>query len=170
MRMRIGRGATAKNARTTSSAKGKVLMETTQERERTSSADAPGSQRDFSTIASETKSAARETAGHLAEQTRDFAEEQKMAGADNMARLGSAVHGAAEQLARELPQAAGFVHSAADTLQSASSTLRERSIEEMVTSFRNFAQRQPAAAFAGSVLAGFALARFLKSSSPRERG
>lgn len=142
-------------------------MDTTQERERRDAAG-QGSQ-SFSATADEMKSTARDAAGHLADETRGFAEEQKAAGADNMARLGSAVHGAAEQIARELPQAAGFIHSAADTLQSASSTLRERSIEDMVEGFRDFARRQPAAAFAGSVLAGFALARFLKSSSPRQR-
>ena len=141
-------------------------MDTTQER-----AQDTGEQtrRDFARMADEVKSSAREAAGHLAEETRDFAEEQTLTAADNMARLSSAVHGAAEQIGRELPQAAGFIHSAADTLQSASSTLRERSIEELVEGFRDFARRQPAAAFAGSVLAGFALARFLKSTSPRAR-
>jgi len=139
-------------------------MDTTQER---ASEAGEQTQRDFSQMADEMKSTVRETAGHLAEETRDFAETQKVAGADNMARLSSAVHGAAEQIARELPQAAGFIHSAADTLDSASSGLRERSIEDLVEGFRDFARRQPAAAFAGSVLAGFALARFLKSSSPR---
>jgi hypothetical protein len=38
----------------------------------------------------------------------------------------------------------------------------------MAAGFSNFARRQPAAALAGSLLAGFALARFLKSSSPRQ--
>ena len=169
MRVRSVRRAKAKNRQDAVLGGEEILMETTQERERTSSADAQGAQQDFSDIARDMKSAARETAGHVAEETRDFAEGQKTAGADNMARLSSAVHGAAEQIARELPQAAGFVHSAADTLQNASSTLRERSMEDMVASFRDFARRQPAAAFAGSVLAGFALARFMKSSNPRER-
>ena len=126
-------------------------MDTTRQRDRASAAAGEGAQ-DFSAKADETS---------------EFAEQQKEAGADNMARLGRAVHGAADQLGRELPQAAGFIHSAADTLQGAASSMRERSIEEMVAGFRDFARRQPAAAFAGSVLAGFALARFLKSSSPR---
>jgi hypothetical protein len=142
-------------------------METTQERERTSDQARKGGE-DFSAAADDMKSTAREAAGHVMEETRDFAEEQKAAGADNVARLGRAVHGAADQLAHELPQAAGFIHSAAETLQEASANLRERSIEDMAAGFRDFARRQPAAAFAGSVLAGFALARFLKSSSPRQ--
>jgi hypothetical protein len=120
-------------------------------------------------MAGDMRSAAREAAGHVADETREFAEERKAVGADNMARLGEAVHGAADQLGRELPQAAGFIHSAADTLQGAASSIRERPVEDLVAGFRDFARRQPVAAFAGSVLAGFALARFLKSSGSNER-
>lgn len=145
-------------------------METTQGREHATESAEHGAPRDFSGVAHDMKTTAREAAGHVMEEARDFAEAQRAAGADNVARLGRAVHGAAEQLGKDLPQAAGFIHSAADTLQSASSTLRERSIEEMVAGFSSFARRQPAAAFAGSVLAGFALARFLKSSNPRQQG
>jgi hypothetical protein len=124
---------------------------------------------DESAITDEMKLAARDTAGKLTEEARDFAEQQRTVGADNVERLGKAVHEAAEHIGRELPQAAGFIHSAADTLQSASSSLRERSVEDMAAAFGDFARRQPAVAFAGSVLAGFALARFLKSSSPSEQ-
>lgn len=143
-------------------------MDTIEERER-ASATAGESPQDLSAMAGDMTSAARAAAGHVVDETREFAEEQKTAGADNMARLGHAVHGAADQLGKEMPQAAGFIHSAADTLQSAASSMRERPIEDLVAGFRDFARRQPAAAFAGSVLAGFALARFLKSSGPSER-
>jgi hypothetical protein len=149
-------------------------MDTTEERERASDkgrerTSAGESPQDFSAMAGDMTSAARAAAGHVVEETREFAEAQKEAGADNVARLGEAVHGAADQLGRELPQAAGFIHSAADTLQSAASSIRERPIEDLVAGFRDFARRQPAAALAGSVLAGFMLARFLKSASRSER-
>jgi hypothetical protein len=143
-------------------------MDTIEERERTS-ATAGESPKDFSAMAGDMTSTAREAVGHVVDETRAFAEQQKAAGADNMARLGQAVHGAADQLGHALPQAADFIHSAADTLQSAAASLRERPIEDLVGGFRDFARRQPVAALAGSVLAGFALARFLKSSSPSER-
>ena len=97
----------------------------------------------------------------------EAADEAKAKGIDHVAGVGRAVHGAADELGRELPQAAGYIHSVADRLESASSALRERSVEDLASSFNNFARRQPAAAFAGSVLAGFALSRFLKSSAPR---
>src|SRR5437763_6796479 len=97
----------------------------------------------------------------------EAADEAKAEGVNQIGGISRAVHGAAEELRRELSQAAGYVHSLADRLESASSTLRERSVEDLMSDFNGFARRQPAAAFAGSVLAGFALSRFLKSSAPR---
>jgi hypothetical protein len=93
---------------------------------------------------------------------RDIAEEQKSA--ERIEAVGRAVHGAADQLGQEIPQAAPYIHSAAETLEGAASWLQGRSVDEFVTGLNRFARQQPAAAFAGSVLAGFALARFLKSS------
>jgi predicted Zn-dependent protease len=103
----------------------------------------------------------------MASGVKEAADEAKAKGLDHVAGVGRAVHGAADELGRELPQAAGYIHSVADRLESASSALRERSVEDLASSFNNFARRQPAAAFAGSVLAGFALSRFLKSSALR---
>jgi predicted Zn-dependent protease len=103
----------------------------------------------------------------MASGVKEAADEAKAKGLDHVAGVGRAVHGAADELGRELPQAAGYIHSVADRLESASSALRERSVEDLASSFNDFARRQPAAAFAGSVLAGFALSRFLKSSAPR---
>jgi hypothetical protein len=97
----------------------------------------------------------------------EAADEAKAKGVDQMAGVSRAVHGAADELGRELPQAAGYIHSVADRLDSATSELREHSVEDLVSTFNNFARRQPATAFAGSVLAGFALSRFLKSSAAR---
>ena len=107
----------------------------------------------------------RGMAGGVKDRAVDAAEDAKTKGVDQMAGVAGAVHGAADELSRELPQAAGYIHSVADRLESASSALRERSLEDLMSSLNHFARRQPAAAFAGSVLAGFALSRFLKSSA-----
>jgi hypothetical protein len=104
------------------------------------------------------------TAESIKDTVRDVAEEQKTAGAERIEAVGRAVHGAADQLGKEIPQAAPYIHSAAETLEGAASWLQGRSVDEFVTGLNRFAREQPAAAFAGSVLAGFALARFLKSS------
>jgi hypothetical protein len=94
----------------------------------------------------------------------DFAEAGKAQGAERIDRLGRAVHGAADELGREIPQAADYVHSAADGLESAAAQLRSRSVEDLIGAFNRFARQQPLAAFAGAVLAGFVVSRFIKSS------
>ncbi|HEU4659397.1 MAG TPA: hypothetical protein VFS63_01915 [Pseudolabrys sp.] len=115
------------------------------------------------------QNAAHEAAGAIKEKARATAEDVKAAGADQIAGVTRAVHGAADQLGQELPKAAGFIHAAAEKLEGASAGLRDKSVEEIVDSFGNFARRQPAVAFASAVLAGFALSRFLKSSAPDVR-
>lgn len=95
---------------------------------------------------------------------REVAEEQKSASAERIDAVGRAVHGAADELGREIPQAASYVHSAADRLQIASRRLNERGVDDLLSRLDRFARKQPAIAFAGSVVAGLALSRFLKSS------
>ena len=52
----------------------------------------------------------------------------------------------------------------ADKIEEASSALKERSLDDLMGTFGQFARSQPAAFFATAALAGFALSRFLKSS------
>jgi hypothetical protein len=116
-------------------------------------------------LAADMQHMASEAAGAVKDRTRKIADEVKDKGAEQMTGVSRAVHEAADRLGQELPQAAGYIHSAADRLESATAALRDRNIEDLISSFGSFARRQPAAAFAGSVLAGFALTRFLKSSA-----
>jgi hypothetical protein len=53
-----------------------------------------------------------------------------------------------------------------DGLDSVATVLRDQDPRSIVRAVEGFARRQPALFVAGSVAAGFALARFLKSSSP----
>lgn len=118
--------------------------------------------------ASRTAEKARNLFGDVSDavknQARGVAEEQKTVGAERIGSLGKAMHNAADELGREVPGAAGYIHSAADRLETASSALRERDVDELVNGVSAFMRRQPATTFAGAVLAGFALSRFLKSS------
>lgn len=70
-------------------------------------------------------------------------------------------------VARYLEQAASSIEQIADTLQ-------RQDVRDLVRHTEDFARRQPGLFIGGTVLAGFALARFLKSSSDRreweERG
>jgi len=97
-------------------------------------------------------------------------EEQKSAAAQRIGGVAEATQRAAGDLAREVPQAAEALRAVAERLDSADSALRDRSIDEWISEARDFARRQPLAFFAGAIATGFALSRFLKSSSPRSQG
>lgn len=109
------------------------------------------------------------SAESLKQDVRATAERQKEAGVERLEGLADAVHGAADQLARQLPQAADYVHSAADRIERVSESLRNRSIEDLLQMAGHFARTQPAALFGGAVVAGIALSRYLKSSSDAAR-
>ena len=113
----------------------------------------------------ETAEAIKERAAEALKGTAtDFAEASKATGAERIGRLGRAVHGAANEIGKELPQTAEYVHTAGDGLENAAAHLRDHSVEDLFDSFNRFARRQPIAAFAGAILAGFVLSRFIKSS------
>jgi hypothetical protein len=99
----------------------------------------------------------------------DLAEDQKTAGARKIGEVAEAVHGAAERLNPELPQLAQWTHTAADALEEAAASLRERSVGELLDSCTRFARSQPLAFFGAAALAGFVAARFIKSSAAPAR-
>jgi len=101
----------------------------------------------------------------LTDQARHLAEEQKARGAERLGGVARAVHNAASEIERDLPQAAGYIHEAAQHIERASAAVSNQSIEDMITAINDFARRQPVAFFGGSVLAGFVLSRFLKSTN-----
>lgn len=104
------------------------------------------------------------TTESLKDKAREIAEEQKTAGAKRIRAVGKAVHDAADELSKEIPGAAGYIRSAAEQIEGASARLRASSVDDIVTRLERFARAQPAATFAGSVMAGFVLSRFMKSS------
>jgi hypothetical protein len=65
-----------------------------------------------------------------------------------------------------MPQMASYVHDAAMRLEDAAKNLRQRNVDDLMDDVSRFARSQPALFFGGAMLAGFALARFLKSSAP----
>lgn len=102
-----------------------------------------------------------------------FAEEQKQAGAGQAKDLADATHRAADQLKDASPQLARYVHEAASSIEGMAKALQERSPGELISHAEDLARRQPVAFFGAAVLAGFALARFARSSASHgepERG
>ena len=92
------------------------------------------------------------------------AERQKALGADQLAVVAGAVHRAAGALQQDMPAVASYVDEAAAQIERAAGRLRERGVPSLLREVSDFGRRRPVALLAGSVLAGLAVARFLKSS------
>lgn len=95
---------------------------------------------------------------------RDAAEAQKSAGAEKVMGVARAIQSAAGELEDESPEVARYVRSAASTLEGFTRDLNDRSVDEMTQAVVDMARRSPGLFFAGSVLAGFALFRFLNAA------
>lgn len=120
-------------------------------------------------VAADVKAEASGVAKAAQERAAGFAEEQKRAGAEQAEGLKRAVHRAADELEGSSPQLAHYVREAADSTGQLARALRNRSVGELVGDVEDFARRQPVAFFGATVLAGFALARFVKSSGEDAR-
>ena len=98
----------------------------------------------------------------------DVAEQGKEKGAETVSAVARAIHGIAGDLDQGAPEIGRHVHRAAEVADGLASALRERPLGELVGEVGAFARRNPTAFFAISAVAGFALARFLKSGpAPR---
>jgi methyl-accepting chemotaxis protein len=100
---------------------------------------------------------------------RSYAEQHKTLGAEQLDGVARAAHRAAHEVEEQMPAVARSVHQAAERVEAASSSLREQSPDELLETVGSFARSRPAIFFGGAVLAGFALARFLKTSARRAR-
>lgn len=115
---------------------------------------------------------AADQASRLAHQAGEGVEDavgrRKEHAADRIAAVASAVREAARSLEQQDPNGFGrYADTAARQLERASGYLRERDLRGMLREAEGFARRRPELFLAGSVLAGLALARFLKSTSRR---
>ena len=97
-------------------------------------------------------------------------EAQKAKGAEAIRRLARAIDSAAAELESQSPTVAQAVHEAARCADGLSDNLSSRNVNELIDSAAQLARAQPALFIGGSVAAGFALARFLKSSARQRSG
>lgn len=112
------------------------------------------------TLASNAASNAQDT-------VRRLAEEQKTAAAEQVEDVARVLDTAAEQVERLLPEAGQYVRQAASGVHQVSSAVRDQSIDDIIEMGLTFARNRPGTFLAGSVVVGFAVARFLKSSADR---
>ena len=109
-------------------------------------------------------------AGRASEQGRSMLSRQKEAAADHLDSVAKALRGSARGLEQEEPAAGRYVGYAAERLQSMGRQLRDRDVDGLLDDVQDLGRRAPGAFFAGSVIAGFLMARFLKSSADRAAG
>jgi hypothetical protein len=113
---------------------------------------------------------AKETAGQAAEKMKEQVGAQQQAGADYAQRFAENIRGAAKAFEQDTPIAARTIEMAADYVEDAAGKFREGSINDVIDGVTSFARHQPAAFLGLSVLAGFAVVRFLKASGGSQSG
>jgi gas vesicle protein len=112
----------------------------------------------------EATDAAKDVASGTADQLQDQARQQQRSGADFIERFAGNIREAARPFETEAPFAARGINSVADYVEDAAEKIRSGSFRDLVDGATDFAKRQPAAFLGVSVLAGFAVVRFLKAS------
>lgn len=112
----------------------------------------------------EAADAAKEVASGAADRFQDQAREQQHSGADFVGRFAGNIREAARAFENDVPLAARGINSAAEYVDEAADKIRNGSLRDLVDGATDFAKRQPAAFLGLSVLAGFAVVRFLKAS------
>lgn len=114
----------------------------------------------------EAKQYAGKMAGRAKEQGRSMFDRQKDSAAKQMDSVVHAFRNTAGQLEGEGQSQTGrYVSMTADRLESFGRRLREKDMDSLVHDAENLSRRAPGAFFAGSLIAGFLFARFLKSSA-----
>lgn len=93
-----------------------------------------------------------------------FADQRKDSAAQSIASIASSLRDTGKGF-EEQPNLQTFVASAADGLDQLATGLRDRSFAELYGDIEAYARRQPVVMAAGAAIAGFLLARFIKSSA-----
>jgi hypothetical protein len=104
--------------------------------------------------------AKEQAAGHI--------EQHKETATRTLGDFADAIRKAGDELAQKDQTLAGrLIVQAADGLESLSRSVSDKRPEELLDAVRDFGRRNPTAFIAGSVLAGLAIGRFLRSTSPQ---
>jgi len=121
--------------------------------------------------AGDLKRQAEQAADDMRHRARSAAMDQKNAAASRMEGVAHALRTASDDLQSQgQPMIAEYSRHVAEGLESMADSLGKRDVDELVGSVEDFARARPVAFLGGAVVAGFALARFMKSSSARRYG
>jgi ElaB/YqjD/DUF883 family membrane-anchored ribosome-binding protein len=118
------------------------------------------------------KEEAKQRASHLLDEAKDRArsaiDERKEGLAQDVGDFAHALRASASHLQEhQKGYVAQYVEQAASSVEQIADTLHRQNLGDFVRHTEDFARRQPGLFVGGAVAAGFALARFLKSSAER---
>lgn len=123
-----------------------------------------------SRIAGEAKQYAGDMANRAKDKGRSVFSEKKDSAIGQMDTVAQALRTTAQQIQEGgQPQVARYIGMAADQVESIGGRLREKDLDTLIDDAQNMARRSPGVFLAGTVVAGFLIARFLKSSADRRR-
>ena len=118
--------------------------------------------------ASELRHQAGEAADNLRDRARSMVDRQKDAAVGRVEGVAHALRTASDELREQgQPMIAEYSRYAAEGLESVAHSLDERDLDDFVEGVESFARERPIVFLGGAMMAGFALARFMKSSSER---
>src|ERR1700716_3308509 len=108
------------------------------------------------------KQAATSLASEANENIKGVLNQKVGVGADLVGHVADSVRAAADTLKQNAPQLAGLVTVAADKIDELSSSVRDKTVDELFKDASDFARRQPAVVFGAAAAVGFLLFRILK--------
>ena len=109
---------------------------------------------------------ARAMAGRVTEQLSETAEAGVDRGADALGSFVRAMQAAGREIGPESPGLARTLDDVATNVESFADTIRGRSLTQLVSSAAELARRNPTVFLAGTIIAGFAVSRFVRSTAP----
>jgi ElaB/YqjD/DUF883 family membrane-anchored ribosome-binding protein len=113
-------------------------------------------------LGTQAKQAATSLASEANENIKGVLNQKVGVGADLVGHVADSVRAAADNLKQNSPQLAGFVTVAADKIDELSSSVRDKTVDELFKDASDFARRQPAVVFGAAAAVGFLLFRILK--------
>jgi hypothetical protein len=99
----------------------------------------------------------------LGRKAEDVADRSKEAGADAVASAARTAQAVADTMAEQSPAVANYVRDAGQKIDRLATSLREKSVGELLSSAADFGRSQPVVLIAGAALVGFALSRMIKA-------
>ena len=111
------------------------------------------------------KEAASETATTMTDQVKGLIDKQIGSGATMAGHFANSIKLAANDLGKQSPALAGFVHQFADKVEVYAEDMQDRTVEQLVRTASDYTRRQPALVFGLAAVAGFFLFRTFRNAS-----